>query len=427
MSRKSTGLSTPEQPSKKLLLVAYHFPPVQGSSGVHRTLSFAKFLRNHRWEPTILTVHPRAYPNIDRRNNDLIPEDLKVVRSFALDTQRHLAICGRYPTILSIPDRWQSWIPNCIRVGLKIIREQNPAIVMSTFPIASAHVIGRALHRRSGIPWVADLRDPMIFESFPPAGAVRRSYESLEKSIFEEAARILVTTPGAAAMYRKRYPAQAGEKLKVVENGVDDEIFEELNISATRENRQEKLRLVHSGVVYPEARDPRSFLLALSALKSDGTVTAAELEVIFRASGHDDFITGEVERWGLEDIVSVLPPVPYRDALLEMLSADALLLLQARNCNNQIPAKAYEYLYCRNPILALTDPNGDTGILLRDFGVRALCALEDGAEVERTLREFLQNVRGGCERLPDGNRLDSLSRRARTGELAEVLDEIYEA
>ena len=42
-----------------------------------------------------------------------------------------------------------------------------------------------------------------------------------------------------------------------------------------------------------------------------------------------------------------------------------LLLLQASNCNDQVPAKAYEYLRCHRPVLALTDPAGDTAELLR--------------------------------------------------------------
>jgi len=38
------------------------------------------------------------------------------------------------------------------------------------------------------------------------------------------------------------------------------------------------------------------------------------------------------------------------------MAADALLVMQASNCNAQIPAKIYEYLRAGKPILALTDP-----------------------------------------------------------------------
>ena len=43
-----------------------------------------------------------------------------------------------------------------------------------------------------------------------------------------------------------------------------------------------------------------------------------------------------------------------------MRRADGLLLFQGAQCNRQIPAKAYEYLACRRPIIGLIDSSGDT-------------------------------------------------------------------
>ena len=47
---------------KRALLVAYHFPPVSGSSGVQRTLSFSRDLAEFGWQPVVLSAHTRAYP-----------------------------------------------------------------------------------------------------------------------------------------------------------------------------------------------------------------------------------------------------------------------------------------------------------------------------------------------------------------------------
>lgn len=46
---------------KRLLMIAYHFPPIHGSSGVQRTLRFARYLPEFGWEPIVLTAHTRAY------------------------------------------------------------------------------------------------------------------------------------------------------------------------------------------------------------------------------------------------------------------------------------------------------------------------------------------------------------------------------
>ena len=46
---------------KRVLLIAYHFPPCQGSTGVTRSLAFAKYLQEWGWNVTVLTVSANAY------------------------------------------------------------------------------------------------------------------------------------------------------------------------------------------------------------------------------------------------------------------------------------------------------------------------------------------------------------------------------
>ena len=47
---------------RNTLLVAYHFPPLQGSSGLQRALAFARFLPDYDWRAHVLTVTEGAYP-----------------------------------------------------------------------------------------------------------------------------------------------------------------------------------------------------------------------------------------------------------------------------------------------------------------------------------------------------------------------------
>jgi len=106
-----------------------------------------------------------------------------------------------------------------------------------------------------------------------------------------------------------------------------------------------------------------------------------------------------------------------------MLRADGLLVLQASNCNDQVPAKVYEYLRCARPIVGLTDPAGETAALLRRAGVDAIARLDSEEEIGSLLRRFLGQVaRGGC-RAPDAAFARSGSRRARTEQFVHLLDE----
>ena len=144
-------------------MIAFHYPPLRGSSGIQRTLAFSRDLRDHGWEPIVLTAHPRAYENTGDDQLADIPEGVPVYRPFALDAARHLALRGAYPKLLALPDRWSSWSLGAIPCGLGILRRHRPDLIWSTYPIATAHVIGRWLHTLSGTPWVADFR---IFEFF---------------------------------------------------------------------------------------------------------------------------------------------------------------------------------------------------------------------------------------------------------------------
>ena len=71
---------------RRLLMVAFHFPPQSGSSGIQRTLRFARYLPQFGWEPTVLTVHPRAYETTDSTQD--IPDGLVVRRALALSMPR---------------------------------------------------------------------------------------------------------------------------------------------------------------------------------------------------------------------------------------------------------------------------------------------------------------------------------------------------
>lgn len=93
---------------RRVLMIAYHFPPLAGSSGIQRTLRFVQQLPAHGWQPLVLSAHPRAY---ERTSEDLladVPPGCTVRRAQAFDTARHFAWRGRYIASMARPDRWQS-------------------------------------------------------------------------------------------------------------------------------------------------------------------------------------------------------------------------------------------------------------------------------------------------------------------------------
>ena len=410
---------------KRLLMIAYHFPPLAGSSGIQRTLRFVQHLPKFGWEPLVLSANPRAY---ERTSDDLIaeiPDNIVVRRAFALDTARHLSIAGHYIGAMARPDRWVSWKLAAVKEGMRMIREFRPQAIWSTYPIATAHMIGAELHRRSGLPWIADFRDPMAQDGYPADLVLHRKFREIEAQAVRHAALSFFTTPGAARIYRERYPDMA-ERIQVLENGYDEESF--ANAEQSMVGREPlnpgALTLLHSGIVYPAERDPTALFVALQQLKARGHIQEGQFKIRFRAATHDDLLSTLAKSNGVEAFIETCPPIPYREALAEMLRADGLLVMQASNCNEQIPAKIYEYLRARRPILGLSDPQGDTAGVLHSAGINKIAPLDSPDAISELIYKVFLNEAGQLK--PDDAAVVSASRYGRTQLLAKHLNRLYD-
>lgn len=409
---------------KRLLMVAFHFPPLAGSSGIQRTLRFVQHLPRHGWQPLVLTAHAMAY---ERTADDLmadVPQGTVVRRAIALDAQRHLSIAGRYIARTARPDRWISWRFDAVRIGLQMIEEFRPDALWSTYPLATAHVIGAELQKRSGLPWIADFRDPMLQADYPEDHDTRRHYKVIEETAIGRARLSLFTTPSAARTFQARYPEHA-ERIQVLENGFDEESFataQQLAAAWPPKRNGGPRVLLHSGSIYPAERDPTQLMAALRMLHDAGRIQPGQLLLRFRAAIHDDLLLDIARKHGVADYLDLCPAVGYGQALAEMLQVDGLLLLQAANCNEQVPAKAYEYLRAGRPILCLTDPAGDTAAVLRQAGISRTARLDSASEIVALLLHQLDGH--GRDLLPDPASVALASRESRSEQFAQWLNRL---
>ena len=415
--------SKDEYMHKRVLLIAFHFPPQAASSGIQRTLSFSRNLGRYGWEPLVLSAHPRAYDAQNPSQLASIPARLVVKRAFALDTKRHLGIKGRYPGALALPDRWVSWWFAAVPAGLKLIREHRPRLIWSTFPIGTAHLIGLTLHRLTGLPWVADFRDPMMQSSYPTSKMQRAVFAWIERQAVKRCIKAVFTTHSAMQVYLERYPELPREKFVVIENGYDEDGFTAAASAAPAPPGQ-RLTLLHSGVLYQAGRDPSAFLQALATLKATGKVSAQALRVVLRAPGEIDAVQALAQGFGVDDLVEVLPSVPYRDALQEMMGADGLMIFQGTPFNTQIPAKIYEYFRARKPILGLVDTSGETARVLRTAGFTDMAQMVDSEDIAQAIDTFITRIRRGEAYVASETLVAASSRAHRASELAAVFDSI---
>lgn len=410
---------------RRILLVAFHYPPCATSSGLQRTLAFSIHLRALGWQPYVLTVDPRAYDATSEGQLGDIPADVPVVRTTALDAARDLAIRGRYWSRLAVPDRWRTWWLSAVPAAISLVRRERIDVIWSTYPIATAHAIAATAARVTGRPWIADFRDPLVErhpdtgEWFPRDPALREARLRVERTAVDRAARLVFCTHGAKEIVRERFGITDPSRLVVIPNGYEDATF--AGAAMPRRSETGKKVLLHSGVVYPgEDRDPSHLFDALRGLLADGTLSAADFELRLRNPSNDEYFRKLARERGVESIVSVLPAIPYRDALAEMLGAAGLLLLQGITSNPAVPAKCYEYLRAGRPIVALVHPDGETAGTLRDTGIDSLAPLTDTRAIQALLRRWL--AADAAFGVAPQEKVERYSRRRLTGELARLLD-----
>ncbi len=409
---------------KRVLMIAFHFPPVAMGSGHLRTLGFARYLPSLGWEPTILSANAAAFPRVDAANLDLIPPGCRVHRAFSLDVRRHLSIRGKYPQWLAQPDGWASWWPAAVVKGLGLIRKHKIDVIWSTYPIMTAHCVANTLSRLTGLPWIADFRDPVASSVEAGNRFSVASQARCERRVLAHAACTVFTTPGAMRSYAENYPVpHRGNRLAVIPNGYDEATFSGLPAAMHRQPRR-PLRLVHSGILYREGRDPLPFFTALENLRRAGELTEQDLTIVLRASGSESTYEEEIRRRGLERMISLAPPISNQEALREQAEADALLLFQGEQYDRQIPAKVYEYLRTGHPILALVSSSGDTAALLREAGGAQLVSMNSVPAIEASLVGFVRALIDGRAPAIRPGDATKYSRRESSIVLAKLLDKV---
>lgn len=399
---------------KLILMVALDFPPCK-SAGVQRTLKFAEYLKDFGWEVIILTVNEGAHERLD--HSQTIPESIQhVYRSFSFNASRDFSIKGKYLSFMKEPDRWWTWKYTAVPQGKRIINELKPDVIWSTYPVSTAHSIAYKLAKWSGLPWVADYRDPVQSRYDLSAKTLFNISQKVEKTTLNNAHKVVFTTKPAETLYQSLYPDLPRRKFHVIENGYDEGNFKQVSLV---ENQQEKkcqpFKLLHSGAVYENGRDPSLIFIALAELKKTKQICADTFQLIFRALDGGIY-QSKLNELNISDLVQFRPSVSYMESLKEMMSVDGLLLIQGPLFNNQIPGKVFEYIRSENPILAFTPHQGATAYILKN--VEMAYRAENTEELVSKIAKMIATPR--IKRI----NIQRFSRYEKTRELSTLLNEL---
>jgi glycosyltransferase involved in cell wall biosynthesis len=378
--------SVSSTPRHRLLIVSSHFPPDR-TVGTHRVLRFANHFQAQGWSTFVLTLDPAAYRqsvpvDVDlcsRTDPALTIERTGAVRGLTTLLRWRNALTGikthgtdvsrvgaagteanprgvhRLARVVAncftFPDEEVGWFLPAVTQGLKLVRRQSIDLVLSSAPPFTSHLVANALKSLSKVKWIADCRDPWSRNPWGRRDSLF-AHRWLEEQTVGRADAVILNTPELLDEFSEWYGPAIAKKFHVVTNGYDPDILRPY--ASLEPNHDPPLVLTHAGALYAQ-RNPLPLLEALAKCIHDGRIPrgSVRLQLIGKSVGRFD-IAATIQRLDLSDTVVQIPPVGHATCL-EMLAASHVLVAIQPGSSLQVPAKLYEYVGLRRPILALAD------------------------------------------------------------------------
>ncbi|MGQ9918813.1 MAG: glycosyltransferase [Bryobacteraceae bacterium] len=367
----------PVEPNLPLVqLFAFHFPP-SSSSGAARPGRLARYLPEHGFR---LRVTAHAFPGAESagRTAFLRPEDARGGWRAVLPWMRLLQRIAPYNEQLP-------WLPAALGHAFGADRNERAQAVISSFPPVAAHLAGLLFHLRTGVPWIADFRDPLAGSPFRRRWWARPYDRLLESACMRAAAAVLVTNDAIAGRLRARYPRWRA-KIHVLWNGFDPGEAAVRPAPATAPRR-----IVHAGSLYGPRR-PEALVRALAQLLDRGKLSPQAWRVVFAGPHDPDSFAGceaALERLRAADLVEIHPGQRPRRELEEAMAAASILVLldltgEAESV--QVPAKLFDYVRTGLPVVAWSPPGSPTRQVLERAGVPSLIFSPGDADEEVAAR-----------------------------------------
>lgn len=317
---------------------------------------------------------------------------------------------------LFVPDEKYWWTPFAVRLGKRLHREAAFDCILASGPPFTALAVARRLSRACGIPWVADLRDPITDGCFfRPLTPLHRSLMyAFERRMLRSASRVITVTEGMREAIGRRLPDVLG-KVRTITNGFDPRMF-----AGPAPAPGADFELAYVGT-FQRPITPDVFLAAFAEARTRNPAFAARARLAF--IGARDAATDEsVAASGLVDVVERTGFVPHSQAIARMRAASVLLLFLGSGPENRLilSGKLPEYLGAGKPVLALVSPDGVAADVVRRSGAGWVLAPDDVEGATSALLKAFAEWQSGTLPQPDPDVVASFERSrlvAQTGEL----------
>lgn len=445
---------------KNVLIIASDFPPLAKVS-VMRTAKFVKYLPSFGWNPIVLTTKINYTENSIRVDTTFSPNILKNIKVYDASAYYLFAL---YKLLLNItrgesqkmkflkytgvkfisnyilramdkligqflfPDYLIGWYPFAVQKGISIIKRRDIHMLYSTSPSPVGHLIALSLAKKYNIPWVADFRDPWAYAYFGNLiWPIKLLDIRLEKKVLVSANRIVITLPKIIDEIKALRKEFDSTQCFVILNGYDEEDFKDISPHIFKQ-----FTIVYTGRLHESRRSPYHLFAALNSIFQEQPDLKSKIKVVFIGDKHP-FMLGLVKKYKLEGCVEMLGYLEHKKALSYICGASVLFLLTEETKDTEvpfqgkdvIPAKLYEYLRARKPILALVPEDSDCAHIIQDTHSGIVVEPIDYQKAKKVILDMYEKYERGQLRLKSNNSLiQQYERKILTGSLAKIFNDL---
>lgn len=437
---------------KNVLMVSHIFPPT-GGVGVLRLVKFCKFLPRCGWGVNVLTARRKEKYSVDPLLLGEIPGEVQVARTWHVDFSSiymrlkavylalrrlfspgspaknavgRVSVGGESPRsgyrklvdLLLVPDEGVGWSLPALLHGVKLVDERNIDILYTTAPHYSTHVNGLLLKKITGLPWVADFRDPWVGNTFVrfPTGLHRWLHTRLEYLVVKNADAVLTISDGLNKILREKYPFVPAGKFFTLHNGYDPDDF----VVPPADLPGGRFIFVHTGSFYGE-KNPGTFLEALSRACRSRPDLAEQVLVYFVGHGAGPYV--ELARQlGLGDTVRAAGYVPHREAVGYIKAAHVALLVPGGD-KTAATGKVFQYLAAQKPILTIAESDNGVFAILDEINSKYRkysASPDDVARLTELIMRLFDRHGEGTLQAPVGD-YARYSREGQAARLSEIM------
>lgn len=433
---------------KRVLVITYYWPPA-GGSGVQRWVKFSKYLPSCGWQPVIYTPQNPEMQSVDYTLEADIPPEVQVVKrpiteiysiyrkltgKAASQSQVNMvnagkkswkqrlmmAIRGRF----FVPDPRVSWVKPSVKFLKKYLKEHPVDVIVSTGPPHSMHLIARKVSLATGIPWVADFRDPwtkiFYFKHLGLSKHTTAKHQKLEQQVLDDASVVVAVSP----LVQEEFRQMTATPVELITNGFDPDDF---NFAGAPVD-DGFFNMTHTGQFAADGNPELLWEVLADKCRQDA-MFAQKLRI--RLAGKTDTrIFDSIKAAGLEANLVDLGYVNHEVVVREQAGAAVLLLPLRKEPEYRatLPGKLFEYLGACKPILGIGQTDGAMARVVADAGAGFTAGWEDKAAlsdfVDRAWKAFLA---GECRIGADGGlfkggNIEKYSRRETAKAMAALLD-----